>query len=604
MMKQGESEATVTTKYNCPVMLSYKVEIIYHSSLLLDASLSFNRDARENLRQRALVDVDYDPQYIKWSSVLADKDFKDAIEKIASHAPLSPTGATMAYTNHTTYSEVSGIAPLYPLSYVDMGMPNIYFIENGVATMHVGDYSYTKYLPVNGYNYNNAAYYGFNSSYGHWIVVGDDGNTELTSAKAPVIIENSSVKGYTKFKAVKPGHCYMKYVIDENAYPSGLSSKSYTKNSDLTRTAMLEVNVLEQKVTYKIDGNYKGIVNSEPEKLEADGKLEVHAYDVTGKEVESTYKWEPQEIKGITLTEDGTVSFTRPGTFHVRVHSPSGESYSDWKAITAEVLGDDYVEPNDPIHRTQAAHNDTQIVISGKFTGGVSLRSGDSKIPAPSESLEGEGKLLIETHTSSAKEEAVQYTWEAMENSDGITITPDGNVSFASPGIYHVRVRGTKANVSSSEADSYDVFSDWVEIRVKEILPARVLKAPTAKDYYNAESPALLNKDGTYEGGLGFLYGVSSDDITEPAEYSTEIPTATGAGTYYVWCKVHPDDSHSDSESVCVTATLESASGDGGDSGDSDSDNSIGATSSSSGCNMGLGGLMITALAVMMLRRR
>ena len=194
-----------------------------------------------------------------------------------------------------------------------------------------------------------------------------------------------------------------------------------------------------------------------------------------------------------------------------------------------------------------------------------------------------------------------------MENSDGITITPDGNVSFASPGIYHVRVRGTKANVSSSEADSYDVFSDWVEIRVKEILPARVLKAPTAKDYYNAESPALLNKDGTYEGGLGFLYGVSSDDITEPAEYSTEIPTATGAGTYYVWCKVHPDDSHSDSESVCVTATLESASGDGGDdgdSGDSDSDNSIGATSSSSGCNMGLGGLMITALAVMMLRRR
>ena len=173
-------------------------------------------------------------------------------------------------------------------------------------------------------------------------------------------------------------------------------------------------------------------------------------------------------------------------------------------------------------------------------------------------------------------------------------------MSFTSPGIYHVRVRSTKA-------DGDYVISDWVEIRAKEIVPARILRVPTARDYYQAEAPSLLDNDGTYEGGLGFLYGVGSDDITEPAEYSTEIPTATGAGTYYVWCKVHPDDSHSDSESVCVTATLESASGDGGDSGDSgdsDSDNSIGATSSSSGCNMGLGGLMITALAVMMLRRR
>ena len=606
MMKQGESDATVTTKYNCPVMLSYKVEIIYHSSLLLDAGLSFNRDARENLRQRALVDVDYDPQNINWRTVLADKDFKDAIEKIASHAPMSPTGATMAYTNHTTYSEVSGIAPLYPLSYVDMGTPNIYFIENSVATMHVGDYSYTKYLPVNGYNYNNAAYYGFNSSYGHWVVVGDDGNTELTSSNAPVIIENSAVKGYTKFKAVRSGHCYMKYIIDENAYPSGLSSNSYTKNSDLSRTAMLEINVLEQKVTYEIDGNFYGIVNSAPEKLEADGKLVVHAYDITGKEVESTYKWEPQEIQGIKLTEDGTVSFTRGGTFHVRVFSPGGECRSDWKAIAAQALGSDYVEPDETINRTDSANDDTQFVISGKFTGGVSLKSGDARIPAPSESLEGDGKLQVETHTSSAKEEAVQYTWEADENSSGITITADGKVSFTSPGIYNVRVRSTKA-------DGDYVISDWVEIRASEIVPARILRVPTARDYYQAEAPSLLDNDGTYEGGLGFLYGVGSDDITEPAEYSTEIPTATGAGTYYVWCKVQPDDSHSESEAVCVTVALEGASGDESTpTPDTDNDNdstnpesnTLGVKSSSGGCDMGLSGLMLTALAVMILKRR
>ena len=58
---------------------------------------------------------------------------------------MSPTGATMVYTNHINYSEVSGIAPLYPLSYVDT---NIYFIENSVAKMHVGNYSYTRFKAV------------------------------------------------------------------------------------------------------------------------------------------------------------------------------------------------------------------------------------------------------------------------------------------------------------------------------------------------------------------------------------------------------------------------------------------------------------------------
>ncbi len=546
MMKQGEADTTITTKYNCPVFLSYKVEIDYYCEGVSAGgilSISFP-NAREDLRQRALVDVDYDKAGINWRTVLADKDYKDAIEKIASHVPMSSTGATMEYTNRTVYSEVSGIAPLYPLAYVRLGTPNVKFIKDNVATMSVGDYSYTNYLPLEGCNDRDAAYYGFDSSYGHWIVVGEDGETELTGDSAPVVLEKTSA-GYSKYTAMRPGKCFLRYFIDENAYPSGLGSNSYTKNSDLSGTAQLEIDVAGEKVEYQIDGEYNGIVNSEPESIEADGKLEVHAYNADDIEVDAPYSWEKREMKGITMTSDGTVSFTKPGTFHVRVRNTADKTvYSAWKAITAIVTGNDYVEEDIPIIRSEFADGDTQFVITGRFLGGANI----------SENIEGEGKFQVETHTGNGQETAVQYTWEAHETGKGITLAGDGTVSFDNPGVYHVRLRSQKA--ASAEAGSDTVASEWLAVWVNEKAPARLLHAPTANTYYNASTPELVYDDARYEGGVRILYGLASDDVTPPVEYSTAIPTATGAGTYYVWCKVQGDENHTDSSPVCVISTI------------------------------------------------
>ena len=44
------------------------------------------------------------------------------------------------------------------------------------------------------------------------------------------------------------------------------------------------------------------------------------------------------------------------------------------------------------------------------------------------------------------------------------------------------------------------------------------------------------------------------DAATQP--YTTSIPTATDAGTYYVWYKVEGDDNHRDSAADCVTANI------------------------------------------------
>ena len=586
MLKQGESNTTVTTTYNCPVVVSYKAVIYYQTDGGLGAqSVIFGPKAREDLNQRALVDVDYDSAGVKWRTILADKDIKDAIEKIASHAPMSATGAKMVYTDRTVYSEITGIAPLYPLAYVRLGTPNVKFIKDNVATMSVGDYSYTNYLPVDGYNDMGAKYYGFNVGYGEWRVVDEAGN-ELTGDSAPVVLEKTSA-GYSKYTAMRPGKCFLRYFIDENAYPSGLGSKSYTKNSDLTRTAQLEINVAGEKVDYQIDGEYNGIVNSKPESIDANGKLEVHAYNSDDVEVSAPYYWEKRELKGITMTADGTVSFTKPGTFHVRVRNTADKTvYSAWKAITAIVTGDDYVEEDIPIVRTELADDDTQFVITGRFIGGANV----------SESIEGEGKFQVETHTGSGQETAVKYTWEAQEAGNGITIDENGRVSFDNPGVYHVRLRSEKA---ANTDDSDAVTSEWLEIWVNEKATARLLQAPSAPgNYTNGKTQALLNDDARYEGGVRILYGLASDDVTPPAEYSTAIPTATGAGTYHVWCKVQGDENHTDSSPVCVTVTMEATEEDSGEGGES------GIGSSSSGCDTGFAGVALLALTGLMARKR
>ena len=45
-----------------------------------------------------------------------------------------------------------------------------------------------------------------------------------------------------------------------------------------------------------------------------------------------------------------------------------------------------------------------------------------------------------------------------------------------------------------------------------------------------------------------------ANGATQP--YTTSIPTATDAGTYYVWYKVVGDENHTDSEPVCVTVVI------------------------------------------------
>lgn len=586
LIKQGEAETTTTTNYNCPVIVGYKVTIIVQGFLLNPVYTfgSSNSNARKDLFHRAFDEgsKSLDTQKVDWETILADSDFKDAIQKITKNVPMSSSGASVTYTAKTTYSEVAGKAALYPLTTVKLEHPNVSFIDdNNTATMKIGQYSCVDYLPLKGYNTHDAEYYGFNKNKGHWIVV-DENMRELSGSSAPVVLKKDNVTGDINYTAVNEGKCYLKYVIDENVYPTEAGGGKYTKNADI-KTAVLPITVTDG-ITYEITGDYTGIVGAAPENIEGDGKLRAGVFDADDLEIDREYIWQARDkaSRGIKLTSDGMISFTKPATFKVRIKDKYEKLYSEWKVIKAEVLGDDYVAPEDDTPAaTEYAEEETTFVITGKYVGGVS---------SDRESLDGIGKLNVAAYDDSGQELAVLYSWEARDVSDGMTLTEDGQVSFTKTGSYYVRVK------------SGSVYSEWIEVDANEKAPARFTHVPTSTgNAYTGEAVNLLAGDARCEGGT-VVYALGTDETTAPKQYSSELPTAINTGTYYVWCKVLGDANHDNSEPVCVVATIGEVSDEGTDSRNTSS-NDGGNGGSSSGCDAGISALSLGVI-VMLLKRK
>ena len=554
MIKMNETDTTTTAKYNCPIGLLYTVEIDCHATLGNGKSYSFgasNSNAMSDINYRAFKqgNKNYDKDSIDWQTILKDSDFKDAIQKLAARTPASATGATTKYhSKNAVQVRIDKFVPLYPLKYIALGN------DETEKTLSVGNYFRTRILTLKGYNSQNGAYYDF-QPYGRWAVV-DANSKELPASSAPVVIEKDSVSNETMCRAKRPGVCYLKFLIDEKSYPKSTTdsnSNEYIKNSDLSSTAAVKITVLddsksdedlpEQLVTFEIEGDYNGIVNSVPEKIEqdADGYLSVYVYDKTGKEIDARsgidYVWASRNKKGIKIEDDGTVSFTQPGTHKVRVESPKGTYYSKWKEIVAEVLGDDEDLPEEKITPTEYADSDTFFDITGSYIGGVSYDA---------ENIEGAGKLQVQfLDKKTDKVKYVIYSWEADSNNpEGMTLNEDGMVSFTKPGLYKARVK------------SAEFYSNWVLITADDKAPARFTVLPVANEYntYTGTSKDLVY-GGRYEHGSRVMYGLGSE-TESPKEYTSDIPQAVEIGTYYVWCYVAGDTTYKNSEPICITAQI------------------------------------------------
>ena len=121
---------------------------------------------------------------------------------------------------------------------------------------------------------------------------------------------------------------------------------------------------------------------------------------------------------------------------------------------------------------------------------------------------------------------------------------------------------GTKPNVAY-KAGSWDVTpSTDTEITAATTYTytyaakeaSVVTKAPEAKILtYNGQAQELITAGTATGGEMQYALG-TKDAATQP--YTTDIPTATNVGTYYVWYKAIGDAYHTDSDAACVTATI------------------------------------------------
>ena len=344
MMKQNESEATTTTKYNCPVALNFNVTIVEYT---LDPSYNnadprtqvlatFGANARKNLRQRGVVEFTLtDPNGITWEKLYNNHSgLRNIVEtQLAATAPMASAGATFTVVDKAVTSEISGLAPIYSLRQIKTTND---VMEYNLST---GEYLYVDTIGLEGLNAQNAVYYGFNPEKGHWILVDAKGK-ELNDVSDDYIakLDTDSVTGYTKLIAGKTeGIVYLKYVIDEDVYATAEKPKSYATNNSLHSTAMIAVNVSREAFnegTITIAGELTGIAGDPAKAIEGKDGLTVEIRDPSMKKHSRPVVWDAQELPtdGITV-KNNQISFTKEGTFHVR--AKTGEVFSDWYEVTA-----------------------------------------------------------------------------------------------------------------------------------------------------------------------------------------------------------------------------------------------------------------------------
>lgn len=159
-----------------------------------------------------------------------------------------------------------------------------------------------------------------------------------------------------------------------------------------------------------------------------------------------------------------------------------------------------------------------------------------SKAANPTATIEPEGAGSVTVsdgvYTATPNE---YYTFDHWEYNYGITVTDDLNPKDFS----HYALQWVKA--------------------VFVTTPATITPAPTAKKLLNDGSAHTLLDTTNREVLHGTVYYAlgSSNSVAPSDGWSENVPTATDAGTYYVWYKVTATDEHyADFNPVCIPVTI------------------------------------------------
>ena len=138
------------------------------------------------------------------------------------------------------------------------------------------------------------------------------------------------------------------------------------------------------------------------------------------------------------------------------------------------------------------------------------------------------------------------YTDEACTTEVGMAATETLTV-------YAKGISAGEATVTAtSNVDSTKSASCAVTINKANAVAATV--TANNRTYDGTDKPLVTVDDSTLAGGtMQYALGTATE-ATQP--YTASIPTATDAGTYYVWYKAKGDGSHTDSSPVCLTVKI------------------------------------------------
>ena len=252
-----------------------------------------------------------------------------------------------------------------------------------------------------------------------------------------------------------------------------------------------------------------------------------------------------------------TVNVTEPATGYTVKYGTEAGTYDQTTSPTQTEVGEKTV------YYQVTADNYTTYTGSAKVT--VSAKQTQTITAADVTATYGDTGVKINASTTG--DGGLSY---AVKSGDAVT------VNETTGALTIVKAGSAIITVTASETATYEPATKEVTVTINKTNAVAATVTANNRTYDGTEQP-LVTVTGTPTGGT-MQYAIGTKDAaTQP--YTTSIPAATDAGTYYVWYKVVGDSNHLDSNIGCVTVTI--ATADSSDSGSGST--SSGSTDSGSG---------------------
>ncbi|WP_458396787.1 hypothetical protein [Campylobacter sp.] len=243
--------------YPMPIEFNYKVAFVSSSGSKTYIFGQSNLEARNDLKQRALVSPDYNGDNVDWLNILTagkpnskyqtDKllDGEDIIKYLTSKYPITYAKAIANYdANQTDYAV--DVYPSQDLAYTKITeiKTNLPKTDTSKITLSKSDiYDITNNISVDGYNAQNGKYYGFSQGNGSWTITDLSGKS-IDPSIAKIYTNSANKHTYLEIGAnASASNLSLIYVINKDTYKAEYASNKFINQDNLTNIASTIVEI-------------------------------------------------------------------------------------------------------------------------------------------------------------------------------------------------------------------------------------------------------------------------------------------------------------------------------------------------------------------------